>query len=312
MAELAQVPAAPAAPAAPADRARRTVVSPEGVAFPVELAGRGERFVAFLIDAAIIGAAIVVLALLTFFALGPWLAPGWLDAFVLLASFLLRSFYFMAFELRWRGATPGKRALGLRVIDNAGGALRTDAVVVRNLTREAEIFLPLSLVGAADTVDVGGWIVALTLLWVLVLAAWPLFNRDRMRVGDMIGGSWVINAPKATLLRDLVDAPSPASQATTAAAPAYAFTDRQLDVYGIYELQVLEDVLRQSGPQARASQREVYDRISRRIDWQPPTDKPVNAQAFLQAFYTAQRARLESQMLLGNRRARKRPKTPPR
>ena len=72
----------------------------------------------------------------------------------LLLSFALRSFYFIFFELRWQGATPGKRALGLRVIDRKGGRLKPEAVFARNLMREVEMFLPISL------------------LWVIVVAGW--------------------------------------------------------------------------------------------------------------------------------------------
>ena len=43
-------------------------------------------------------------------------------------------------------------------------------------------------------------------------------------------------------------------------------------------------------------------RIQRKINWPPPPDLQVDAQAFLQAFYTAQRGRVEAQVLLGKRR----------
>ena len=75
---------------------------------------------------------------------------GWLLGALFVISFLLRSFYFTFFELRWKGATPGKRSLGLRVIDAHGGALSSDAVLVRNLTREVEVFLPLAALFQAE------------------------------------------------------------------------------------------------------------------------------------------------------------------
>jgi hypothetical protein len=80
------------------------------------------------------------------------------------------------------------------------------------------------------------------------------------------------------------------------------FSSEQLDAYGIYELQTLEQVLRQQGPNAWSVREEVAKRIQRKINWTPPSGLRVDAQAFLQAFYTAQRARLEAQVLLGKRR----------
>ena len=53
---------------------------------------------------------------------------------------------------------------------------------------------------------------------------------------------------------------------------------------------------------ARVDGETVARRIQRKIDWTPPPDLRVDAQAFLQAFYTAQRGRLEAQVLLGKRR----------
>src|SRR3546814_2214694 len=56
-----------------------------------------------------------------------------------------------------RGAIPGKRLMGLRVVARDGARLTGGAVVVRNAMREIEIFLPLSFLAfrgsenAADT-----------------------------------------------------------------------------------------------------------------------------------------------------------------
>ena len=63
---------------------------------------------------------------------------------LLFLSFVVRNAYFLIFELKWGGVTPGKRMAGLRVIDRRGGPLLPSAVVARNLTRQAEIF-PMEL-----------------------------------------------------------------------------------------------------------------------------------------------------------------------
>jgi uncharacterized RDD family membrane protein YckC len=291
------------------ERSHRHIVTPEGVALPVELASRSERAAAFLIDLLIIVGCFIALGLvaaatglLGFRSHGDRSIAIWIWIILLLGWFVVRSFYFALFELRWHGSTPGKHVFRLRVIDRAGGALTADAVIVRNLMREVEVFLPLSMIMVGLATDMNGLIELAMLGWMLILTFMPLFNRDRLRVGDMVGGTWVITAPKATLLPDLAEASGQRSVSSQQAAPLYAFSSEQLDAYGIYELQTLEQVLRQQGTNAASVREEVAKRIQRKIGWTPPPDLRVDAQAFLQAFYPAQRGRLEAQVLLGKRR----------
>ena len=121
----------------------------------------------------------------------------------LLGWFLIRSFYFILLEMGPRAATFGKRACGLRVVARSGERLTADRVIVRNLTREIEFFLPLSFLLEGGGEGVGaGWTLA-GLAWTGVFAFFPLFNKDRMRVGDLLAGTWVIAAPKKELSVDL-------------------------------------------------------------------------------------------------------------
>jgi uncharacterized RDD family membrane protein YckC len=298
------------------ERARRHIVTPEGVALPVELAGRSERAAAFLIDLLIITACFVLIIILAaisgiaVFDSGDDELATWFWIFLLLAWFIVRSFYFALFELRWRGATPGKRVFRLRVIDRGGGALRADAVLARNLMREVEVFLPLSLMLVGLATEMGVLLQLSMLGWMLILTFMPVFNRDRLRVGDMVGGTWVIVAPRAALLPDLVEARVEAAPGRPSAAP-YQFTSEQLDAYGIYELQTLEQVLRQQGPNVIAVRQEVAARIQRKINWLPPPGLTVDPQAFLESFYAAQRGRLEAQVLMGKRRKDKHDRAAP-
>ena len=62
---------------------------------------------------------------------------------LILLVFLSRYGYFLCFELGPRGATPGKRALGIRVAARGGGRLTAEAVIARNLMRDVEVFIPL-------------------------------------------------------------------------------------------------------------------------------------------------------------------------
>jgi hypothetical protein len=82
----------------------------------------------------------------------------------------------------------------------------------------------------------------------------------------------------------------------------FQFTAEQLQRYGVKELQVLEDVLRQPSNRENARLcREIMERIQRRIGWTQPV-APRDTQNFLGDFYTAQRAYLESRKNFGDER----------
>jgi uncharacterized RDD family membrane protein YckC len=215
-------------------------------------------------------------------------------AFMLLAVFLVWTFYFAFFELSWQGQTPGKRKLRLRVIDASGGPLRAEAVLARNLTREAELLLPLLALSSGEAVFPGAPGIArlAALAWLAMFGLLPLFNRDRLRVGDLLAGTVVVRQPRAVLLEDLAAQPPPGE---------IAFTPAQLDVYGIYELQVLEGVLRQTGPNRAPVLTSVAAKIREKIGW----EGEVAPEPFLWSFYRALRGRLEGRLLLGKRRASK-------
>ena len=287
---------------------QRALITPEGVALPVMLADRGERAAALLIDLCIMGVGIVVLVALLIAALAGGGFSASMLSLGLVISFAIRSFYFIFFELRWQGVTPGKRLIGIRVIDRNGARLTSDAIFARNLMREVEIFLPVTVLLSGDALGLGTWGYLLTLVWLSVFVCLPFFNKDRLRAGDLAGGTWVVVAPKAVLRPDVAEAPArhlPAAQrqSATRQEPGVHFTKAQLDVYGIYELQTLESVLRASGPNARQTQSAVAARIQRKIGWK--TEGTTGPEVFLRAFYTALRAHLEAKMLFGVRRENK-------
>ncbi|WP_340119360.1 RDD family protein [Pelagibius sp. 7325] len=296
-----------AAPAtAPRQRGERRLLTPEGVPLIFQLAERGGRAAAVLIDIALMFVAIAVFALAIVFgalALGiDGAGAALFGGLVILISFFIRSFYFIYFELRWQGQTPGKRLLGIRVIDRKGGYLTPDAVFARNLLREVELFLPITLL-TAPSQGSGAWVNLLTLLWVGIFLFLPFFNKDRLRAGDLVAGTWVIAAPKAMLLGDVAAEATPPKRGGVAADPEFPFTRSQLEIYGIYELQTLEEVLRHKGPQSEETQREVARRIQQKIAWTGEAE--VDTERFLKAFYAALRGHLEARMLFGERRENK-------
>lgn len=278
----------------PSVPAWRSLITPEGVDLRLEIGAAGERASAFLLDLVIIVVVLVVFTLVC--GAAAWAAPGeQFDelAFVVwvLGFFLLRNLYFTLWELRPRAQTPGKRILGLRVAPRDGGRLSADAVFGRNAMRELEFFLPLSFM-AASAGQVDAWVNLLGFVWCGLFLFFPLFNRDRLRVGDLIAGTWVVKAPRRRLALDLAGAGGER-------AAAYRFSQAQLDAYGEKELHVLEGVLR---TRDRGTIKAVAERIRNRIEWLDPTPDEFD---FLSAYYAAIRARLESRMLFGRRKADK-------
>jgi uncharacterized RDD family membrane protein YckC len=268
------------------------ITTPEGVRLQVELADPGERISAFLLDVVFITVIQIVLILVTLAVAGVGVHARLAVALMGLIVFLVRSLYFVRFELAWRGVTPGKRIIGLRVIDRAGGPLLPSAVITRNITREVETFMPLTALLTARLV--GGWDTMATLLWLIVLAGVPYFTRNRTRVGDLLAGTVVVTVPKRVLAPDLIGAPA-----------MFAFTDQQLRAYGAFEVQVLEEVLRRPDTaETAALVADICTRICQRIDW-PGTVPADQSRRFLTAFYAAQRAHLEREQLFGRARETK-------
>lgn len=273
----------------------RQLVTPEGAEIELRIANASERAGAFIIDFSIqiIAILVLVLAISVAFSRMGW--SGWQIAGALagVTVFTIRNFYFIAFELGRKAATPGKRALGLRVAARNGGRLTANAVFARNFMREVEVFLPLSfLFMGGDSVNSA--IGLLGLLWSGIFLLFPIFNKDKLRVGDLIAGTWVIHAPKTKLLPDI------ASSNKARDTAVFAFIPAQLDAYGIHELHVLEDVLRKSTADIKEA---VALRIRTKIGWEKaPGESDLD---FLEAYYAALRQRLEQRMLLGQKKADK-------
>ncbi|WP_321326189.1 RDD family protein [uncultured Parasphingorhabdus sp.] len=285
----------------------RVMVTPEGVSLNVTVAAAGARAGALALDIIIILGLIVLVTIggmLLFWGFGLASADSLENAsgpvqllavLWLISVFLFRNAYFLYFELGDRAATWGKRAVGIRVAARNGGRLTAEAVIARNIVRDIELFLPLVFLTSGEAsgslTDMTAWA---GFLWVLMFLLFPLFNKDRLRGGDVIAGTWVIENVK----KDLGDIVAPAAASSDEAAPTaqYQFSDEDLSVYGEYELQTLENVLR-SG-QDDALER-VAASICQKIGWEPGSG---DERIFLEAYYTALRARLERSMRFGRRR----------
>jgi uncharacterized RDD family membrane protein YckC len=276
-----------------AERARRIhhLVTPEGVDLQLVIAEASERAIAFFLDIAIIALALIAISLA---ALAFTLSVGmeiaeFMGTIWLLGFFLLRNFYFAAFELTPRAATPGKRIIGLRVAARSGAGLTADAVIARNAMRELELFLPFSFLVAYGPAA-GIWGTIAGFIWCSIFVFFPLFNRERLRIGDLVAGTIVVHTPRRALDIDL-------AEKGAIAEGKFVFTTVEVDVYGVKELAVLEDVLRtRDGDTMEAVAARIRTKISR-------TQAPGESNAaFLQAYYVAFRKRLEGRLLLGQRK----------
>ncbi len=126
----------------------------ESVAIRYELAGLGSRFLAVALDLAIqVGATLAVVLGGLLLAAPAARAAASLPAALakssgavlvgagVIAVFCLYFGYFMLFELCWSGRTPGKRALGIRVVRDAGFPIDMGAAIIRNVVRIIEFGL---------------------------------------------------------------------------------------------------------------------------------------------------------------------------
>lgn len=287
---------------------KRTLVTAEGVALPLTIASRSSRAGALLLDFTILAVTTIVLSLLIL-----WIASGtlvetevdkmsgsteFLVIVWMLMWFIAWNGYFMFFEMGPRGATPGKRAVGIRVASRDGGRLMPEAIVARNLLRDIELFLPVVLLLGAPSGEAGlaGWA---AMLWFLTFLLFPFFNKDSMRAGDLIAGTWVLDMPKTKLAHAISTGGAAAHGSSDITGAAYRFGDEELSIYGEYELQTLERVLRDARPEAIEA---VAETICRKIGWNPGAG---DERAFLEAFYSQLRARLETDMRFGKRKADK-------
>jgi uncharacterized RDD family membrane protein YckC len=142
----------------------RRVATPEGIELTLHLAGPVPRAMAWAIDLAIRLALILTVATVAL-----QFGEAGLGV-VLLAGFFVEWLLPAWFEAVWRGQTPGKRAMGLAVLNDDGTPVRWPGALTRNLLRAVD-FLPF--------------------LYGLGLLA-MLTSRDFKRLGDLAAGTVVV------------------------------------------------------------------------------------------------------------------------
>src|SRR5262249_5592246 len=159
------------------------IETPERVPLHFALASIGNRFIACAIDHTIQIVALIVLGIVFLMIrnaadLGDRLtsAPKWVQALLIVIVFVVWDAYFVLFEWIWRGQTPGKRWLKLRVIREDGRPISFYESMIRNLMRLIDFMVPpfysIGLVSVFAT------------------------SRDQ-RVGDLVAGTVVVREREA-------------------------------------------------------------------------------------------------------------------
>jgi uncharacterized RDD family membrane protein YckC len=181
------------------------MVTPEAVALEFRTANLGSRILAYLLDMVIVALGILagLLAVALIGQASDVVVPDWVAltvVLVLLPGWWLG--YFIAFETLWRGRTPGKAALGLRVVTREGAPVRFRHAAIR------------ALLGLVDFLVLGGFLAVVFIL----------LTRDNQRLGDLVAGTLVLRE------RSALAAPAPVDFTPPPGLEAYAAT---LDPSGV-------------------------------------------------------------------------------
>jgi len=118
--------------------------TPEGISLERRIAGAGSRFTAATLDAGLIGVCylLTVLFLLVILAVDVTGLSGLLIGVLLGGLPLCMAGYHLALHLIWEGQTPGKRALGLRVVSADGYPASVAQHLLRSALWPLDAFVP--------------------------------------------------------------------------------------------------------------------------------------------------------------------------
>lgn len=218
--------------------------TPENVVFGYEVVGIGSRFLAALVDTTIIVLIQLPVNLLTFYAFFSEGAAGSAAAAVLtFISFALLWGYYIFFEARWNGRTPGKKQVGLRVIRQDGSPVTLSEVLVRNLVRLVD-FLPVAY-------GVG-------------MVAMFIDGRAR-RLGDLAAGTLVVREQEEVTLHSLRRPSSPAYPLGERGEMETAVADWPLHLLDESDVQLAESFLRRRRALTGNHRRELATQIANRL-----------------------------------------------
>lgn len=204
----------------------RGIVTPEAVVLEFDTAGIASRALARAIDFIIQGALLLAIILVAVGVLG---AQGWVALVLVIVGVAFVVFgYPILTEVITRGRSPGKAALGLRVVTVEGAPISPRHAFIR------------SAIGAVDFLLVPGGLVA-------VLVA--LFSARSQRLGDVFAGTMVLRERTASRPAEAVwFNPPPGFEGYTSTLDVSAVTDAQFALVRSYLLRLTD-----LSPEARSS-----------------------------------------------------------
>ncbi|MBM3289154.1 MAG: RDD family protein [Candidatus Hydrogenedentes bacterium] len=129
-----------------------TIKTPEGIVFSMQLAGPTTRFLAWVIDLAIV-VVIYIMATYLFNIVSVLVVPvfpsvtDFANALLAVLMFVVMIGYSIVLEWFWRGQTVGKYVMRLRVIDEQGLRLQFSQIAIRNFLRLVDSLPLFYLVG---------------------------------------------------------------------------------------------------------------------------------------------------------------------
>jgi uncharacterized RDD family membrane protein YckC len=224
-----------------------SILSPEAVQLELPVSGPAPRMLAYVIDQLVTIALFVFLLILLFmsetfgaslhqhlsaaargFIRGAKMArtnpnagphfSGVAIALLLLIQYIVETGYFIFWEVSTGGRSPGKFAVGLRVIRRDGLPIDVRSSVIRNLMRIVDL-LP------------GEYLIGITSI---------LLSPAGERLGDHVAGTIVVRLDRPESAPEI-------QEPTT--ATALVLTREQLARIGTREIQLLRNVLRRSASQ---------------------------------------------------------------
>lgn len=214
------------------------IETPEHIVFHWRVAGPARRAVAYVVDLVVCYGAIVVVGLIAAFAIGASANASELGkvgvGVLLLVLFLAQWVYFVAWE-GITGRSPGKRALGLRVVTTSGRPIGMRAATLRNLLR------------AADALPTG------YLVGVTAMAMSPRFQR----LGDLVAGTMVV-IPESARRAAPIELSPPAQPKELATLPDEVTLDAD-------ERAAIELFLRRRHTLGRAREHELASMVAKHI-----------------------------------------------
>ncbi len=216
------------------------IETPEHIVFRYRVAGPARRALGHVLDLLLCYGAIALLAVVVLLAaMGGSIDAGEIGAaakagigLLLLALFAAQWIYFLAWEA-WFGRSPGKMAVGLRVVTTSGRPIGWRAAALRNLLRAADL-LPIAYLAG--------------------LVSMALTSRFQ-RLGDLVAGTMVVVAERAHAARPLALTP-PASAHEVASFPEHVALDAD-------ERAAIELFLRRRHTLGRAREHELATMLAR-------------------------------------------------